>query len=60
MCTTEIIQMVLHHLLQKLTRNPFKEFGIKVLLHFAYCGVYLAIYGTKLLKCIRKATILGQ
>jgi len=29
MCTTEVIQMLLHHLLQKLAHNPFKAFGIK-------------------------------
>jgi hypothetical protein len=29
MFTTEIVQMLLHHFLQKRTHNPFKEFGMK-------------------------------
>jgi len=29
MCTTEFIQMLLHHFLHKLNHNPFKEFEMK-------------------------------
>jgi len=45
MCTTEIIQKLLHHLLQQLTHNPFKEFGMKfyyILLTLEYTLQFMA------------------
>jgi len=45
MFTAEIIQMLIHHLLQKLTHNPFKEFGMKfyyILLTLEYTLQFVA------------------